>query len=94
MGIKQDEIKATEVLIRTPTKTLIVRNPTVAKINMMGQESLQVSGTIEEIEEAPAISDEDIDAVIQQANCSRKEAEHALKETGGDIAAAILRLQS
>ena len=48
LGIKQEEIDALEVIIKTPTKNLIIRNPHVSRINMMGQETLQVSGEIEE----------------------------------------------
>ena len=49
MGIKQEEIPATEVIIKTPDKDLIIRNPQVTKVIAMGQETLQISGTIEEI---------------------------------------------
>ncbi len=94
MGIKQEEIDATEVIIRTEKKTFLIRNPKVAKINMMGQESFQVIGKIEEIEQAIGINDGDIEAVIMQANCSRDEAKNALEQSEGDIAAAILKLQS
>ena len=94
MGIKQQEIDATEVIIKTKDKTLLIRNPQVSKVNMMGHESFQVVGNVEEVEEASPISDEDIDAVIQQANCSQEEAKSALESTEGDIAAAILKLQS
>ena len=94
MGIKQEEIDASEVIIRAAGKSLVIRNPQVAKITMMGQESFQVSGKVEEMEEPPQISDEDVQAVVQQANCSEQEARNALQESEGDIAAAILRLQS
>ena len=94
MGIKQEQIDATEVIIRTTGSTLIIRNPQVAKINMMGQESFQVVGRVEEVDDAPAISDEDVQAVVQQANCSEEEAKSALEGSKGDIAAAILKLQS
>ncbi|HIH91218.1 TPA: nascent polypeptide-associated complex protein [Candidatus Woesearchaeota archaeon] len=94
MGIKQQEIDATEVVIRTTGKTLVIRSPQVVRINMMGQDSFQVSGRVEEADEAPQISGEDVQAVVQQANCSEEEAKKALEESGGDIAAAILKLQS
>ncbi len=94
MGIQQQDIDATEVLIKTSGKTIRVTNPQVAKINMMGQQTFQVSGTIEEIDESPSISDDDISAVVSQANCSEQEAKQALESTSGDIAEAILKLQS
>lgn len=89
MGIKQDEIEATEVIIKTKEKNLIIRNPHVTKVNMMGQESLQISGDIEE----ESIPEEDINIVAEQAKVSKKEAEKALKECNGDIAEAILKLK-
>ena len=56
---------------------------------MMGQESLQISGEIEE----EGIPEEDIKIVAEQAKVSEKEAEKALKESNGDIAEAILKLK-
>jgi nascent polypeptide-associated complex subunit alpha len=94
MGIQQQTIDATEVLIRTSGKTIRISKPQVAKINMMGQQTFQIAGNIEEIDETPPISEEDIAAVVQQANCSAEEAKHALEESEGDIAQAILKLQS
>ena len=94
MGIQQQDIDATEVLIKTSGKTIRVSNPQVAKINMMGQQTFQISGTIEEIDEALSITGDDIAAVVSQANCSEEKAKEALEETSGDIAEAILKLQS
>ncbi len=95
MGIKQTEIEATEVVIRTPTKDLIIENPQVLKVDMMGQESLQITG---KIKEAPRkleleISEDDIQTVSSQAKVSKEKAKKALEETKGDIAEAILLLQ-
>lgn len=94
MGIQQVDIDATEVLIKTTGKTIRISNPQVAKINMMGNQTFQVSGQIEEIDETPEITNDDIAAVVSQANCSEGEAKKALEETSGDIAEAILKLQS
>lgn len=95
MGVKQEEIEATEVVIRTPTKDIIVENPQVMKVNMMGQESLQITGNLRE---APRkleleISEEDIQTVAEQAKVSKDKAKKALLESKGDIAEAILSLQ-
>ena len=94
MGIQQQDIDATEVLIRTAGKTIRISNPQVAKVNMMGQQTFQVSGKIEEIDETPEITTDDVSAVVAQANCSEEEAKKALEESSGDIAEAILKLQS
>ncbi|HLC66480.1 MAG TPA: nascent polypeptide-associated complex protein [Candidatus Nanoarchaeia archaeon] len=93
MGIKQEDIPATEVIIRTADKELVITDPQVAKIKMMGQESFQISGQVHERVKTVEMSAEDIQAVVDQAGCTAEEAEQALKNAGGDIAAAILTLQ-
>jgi nascent polypeptide-associated complex subunit alpha len=92
MGIKQEEIDATEVIIKTHDKELVIRNPHVAKVNMMGQESLQITGSIEERDLKP-YKEEDVKTVMEQANCSEKEAKEALEKSKGDLAEAILSLK-
>src|SRR3989344_9506989 len=65
MGIKQEEIQATEVIIKTPNgNDLVIRNPQVSKVNAMGQESLQIIGNIEEL--PSQISEEDVQTVVSQ----------------------------
>ena len=95
MGIQQTDIPATEVIIRTPDKELIITDPQVAKVNMMGQETLQITGTIHERELStePDINEDDIKTVMEQANVSEDEAKAAIQENGGDLAAAIMSLQ-
>ena len=48
MGIKQDEIEASEVIIKTPEKNLIIKNPSVTKVDMMGQKTFQIIGEVTE----------------------------------------------
>ena len=92
MGLKQEEIDAEEVVISCKHKKIIVRNPQVTKINMMGQETLQITGDIEE-EEVSGFKDEDIHIIMEQSGCNREEAKMAL-EKEKDIAAAILSLNN
>lgn len=87
MGVKQEEIAAREVIIKTDNKNLIIKNPSVTKVNMMGQESLQVVGEIEE-----AFSEEDIKTIMEQTNSSLEQAKKAL-EKEGDLAKAIMSLK-
>lgn len=96
LGIRQEEIDAEVVIIKTHDKDFVIRNPKVSKVNMMGQETFQVVGSIEEIEkEAKAdISEDDIDTIIEQANCTREEAIGALEGSNGNLAEAILKLQT
>lgn len=90
MGLKVEEIKAKKVVIETEDGTkLVFENPQVMKTSMQGQVAYQIVGTPKVEEE---IREEDVELVMQKTGASREEAERALKETGGDIAEAILRL--
>jgi len=95
MGIQQVEIPATEVIIKTVDKDIYVLNPSVLKVNMMGQETLQISGQLREqkrVAAAQDISEEDIKTVMEQAKVSKEKALNTLKETDGDLAEAIMKL--
>ncbi len=95
MGIKSENIEANEVVIRCADKEIVITNPVIQKVNMMGQYSFQISGEITEHsvdEDAPKYTDDDIQMVMNQTNCTKSEAEDALKETEGDLAEAILIL--
>jgi len=88
MGVKQEEIEAKEVIIKCEDKNLVIRNPSVSKVNVAGQESLQITGEIEEEKS------DDVKTVIEQTDCSEEEAKEALEKSDGDLAAAILALKS
>ena len=90
MGVKQEEIPAFEVIIKGPGKDLIIKNPSVMKVDMMGQESFQISG---DVVESSGISDEDVRTVAEQAEVLEDEARKALEETKGDLAEAIIKLK-
>ena len=95
LGIRQEEIDVQEVIIRTPDKNIIIKNPHVSKVNMMGQETFQVSGEITEIDNSAAeINEDDIATVMEQTNCTREEALEALEQSSGNLAEAILKLQN
>ncbi len=91
MGIKSEELDASKVTIELKDGTrLAVFEPTVVQIEMQGEKSFQVSGKVHEELDA---GEEDIKMVMEAAGCSREEAQIALRETGGDIAEAIIRLK-
>ena len=94
MGIQQQDIDAQEVIIRLADKDIIISNPQVAKVNMMGQESYQVSGTAREVTRSstPDIKEEDIKTVMEQTGKTHDEALDAIKAANGDLAEAILTL--
>lgn len=96
LGIKQEEIDAELVIIKTADKDLVIKNPQVSKINMMGQETIQVVGSITEVDrnEKIEINEGDISTVMEQTSCTKKEATGALEEAKGNLAEAILKLQN
>lgn len=93
MGMNVTNIDAEEVVIRTADKDIIIENPQVSKIKVMGQETFQITGG-EISERAREDADEDdVDMVADQAGVSREEAREMLRETEGDIAQAIMKLK-
>ncbi len=95
MGIKQVEIDAEEVIIRTKDKEIVITNPSVSKVNMMGQETYQITGQEEErsLSTEPTISEEDVKTVMDQTGKTEEECRKALEESSGDLAEAILSLK-
>ena len=96
LGIQQTDIPAKLVIIKTEDSEIIIHNPSVAKVNIMGQETFQISGDIEEKElsSAPDISPDDIKAVMDQTGVDEQTAKDAIEEAQGDLAQAILDIQS
>ncbi len=103
MGIKQVEIPASEVIIKTDEKEIVITDPQVSKVNMMGQQTYQVIGEAEERPLTPEtstepkeleISDEDVQTVVDQTGVDKQTVLEKIKEHQGDLAAAILALKS
>ena len=95
MGMKMEDLNGvTEVIIRFEDKELIIDNPNVSLMNVMGQETYQVEGNAREVELEYEIEipDEDIEMVANSANVSEDEARQALEECKGDLAEAIMKL--
>ena len=95
MGMTMDELKdVREVIIRFDEKELIIENPSVSVMNVMGSESYQVEGKAREVELEYEIEipEEDIEMVATSAGVSKQEAQNALEESKGDLAEAILNL--
>jgi len=92
MGIKQEEIPASRVIIEKPDGKIFIENPSVARISMHGQESFQISGDIKEEPVLEESSEEDIKILIEKTGVTREQAEKTLEETEGDLAEAIMKL--
>ena len=109
MGIEQKDVPdVEEVIIRFADKEWVITKPQVLMIKQAGSESFQIAGDKRERPRtgesggAPAVTEEppeieipveDAALVASQAGVSIDKATEALKETDGDLAAAILRLK-
>ncbi len=106
MGIEQNELKGVkEVIIRFEDKEWQIANAQVMVIKQAGNESYQVSGNkiergltsggeVTEVAESEIeIPVEDAALVAGQTGVDIETAIETLKETGGDLAAAILKLR-
>jgi nascent polypeptide-associated complex subunit alpha len=92
-GITQQEIDAEEVIIKCSEKEIVVKNPSVIKVNLMGEDTFQITGNIVERNKTYEPDENDIKIVIEKTGVSRERAANALKENNGDLASAILSLQ-
>lgn len=99
MGMKTETIDAVEVVIKTKGGKVLVRDPSVTKIDMKGQEILQVQGEIVEGKQGEAeeeqktdFDEEDVKTVMEQTGASEEDARAALEEED-DLAMAIMRLK-
>jgi nascent polypeptide-associated complex subunit alpha len=108
MGIEQKDLEGvTEVIIRFKDKEWVLPKPQVAVIKQTGTESYQVSGNKTErgltgrqaeTEITPLVKEieipiEDAALVAGQAGVDIETAKEALRNTEGDLAAAILKLR-
>jgi len=106
MGMSMDSVgDVTQVIIKTSIKDILIDQPEVAIMQMGGQKIFQVAGgTVTErapqeettgVPKAnPVVSEEDAQLVADQTGKSLEEARRALEECEGDLAKAILLLQS
>jgi nascent polypeptide-associated complex subunit alpha len=104
MGMNMDSVPDVEqVIIKTVSKYITIEQPEVAILEMQGQKIFQVIGG-KLTEKAPertaasvsktSVSEADVQLVADQTGKSVDEAREALEECEGDLAKAILLLQS
>jgi len=99
MGLNMEQIEGVqEVIIKTNSKEITIKEPEVSILQVQGQKVFQIAGgeVTEKVAERkmPGIGEEDIRLVADQTGRSLEEARRALEESGGDLAKAILLLQS
>ena len=100
----------TRVIIQSPGKEIVIEQPTVTSINVQGQKMYQVlggkaverapqaavtQGAAPAIEKPPVqVPEEDVLLVAQQAKVTMDKARETLIKCDGDLARAILMLQT
>ena len=100
MGMNMGEMpEVEEVIFKTSNKEIVVENAQVAVIDMGGQKIFQVTGQVTEraLEGDAAsveIPEEDAQLVADQTGKSLEDAKRALETSNGDLAKAILLLQT
>jgi nascent polypeptide-associated complex subunit alpha len=100
MGMNMGEMPdVQEVIFRTIDKEIVVENAQVAVIDMGGQKIFQVTGDVNEraLESQTvkvSIPEEDAQLVADQTGKSIEDAKRALEASDGDLAKAILLLQT
>jgi nascent polypeptide-associated complex subunit alpha len=98
MGLSMDAVPDVEqVIIKTSSKEIVIEEPEVAVMNVQGQKMFQVAGgriTEKTVKRKLAVPEEDVRLVADQTGKSLEEARKALEECEGDLAKAILFLQS
>jgi len=100
MGMNMGEMpEVEEVIFRTSSKEIVVENAQVAVIDMGGQKIFQVTGEVSEraLEGQVAgaiVAEEDVQLVADQTGKSMEDAKRALESSDGDLAKAILLLQT
>jgi len=110
MGMNMNELSDIKrVILQGDNKEIVIEGPQVTSINVQGTKMYQVAGgreterkagTAPGVEAAPVekeplvLPEEDILLVAQQANVSMEKARAALENSDGDLAQAIIKLQT
>ena len=81
-----------DIVIIEGEKRIVIENPKVVHISVMGQETFQIIGKPRE-EEKEQFSEEDVKFVMERTGASEEDVKVALIRSEGDIAKAILALK-
>lgn len=93
MGIDINEVEnVEEVVIRTSEKDIIFKDAEVTIMDARGMKTYQVVGTPQEVPREAKIPEDDVKLVMEQTGKNEADARNALRESKGDIAAAIMKL--
>jgi nascent polypeptide-associated complex subunit alpha len=108
MGMKMDELgDIKRVILQSDKREIVIEGPQVTSIHVQGTKMYQIAGGHETEQKSTAaetpvteekapleIPEEDILLVAQQANVSIDVARRTLEENDGDLAQAIIKLQT
>jgi len=90
LGMKVDNVSASQVIIKTDEGDIIVDEPQVIKTTMKGQVMFQVSGNVKE----KSFSDEDVKLIMEQTGVDdEKKIKELLQQNNGDVAKTIMQLK-
>jgi len=93
LGMNMDQIEdVKEIVIVTKKGKYVFDHAEVTAMTMQGVTTYQIAGEPKFEPAAPDIPDDDVQLVADQTGASIDTAKSTLVETGGDIAAAILKL--
>lgn len=109
MGMQMEELRdVTHVILQSPRKEIVIEGASVTAINVQGQKMYQIAGgktternprvTQQDVstseKPAPIVPEEDVLLVAQQANVTMDKARDTLVRCEGDLARAILTIQT
>ncbi len=100
LGIEVSMVSGVKrVIIELEEKDIVIENPQVTVVNFKSQKIYQVVPGTEKVVEAPKevsveISEDDVKFIVEQTGVTPEEARQALIEAGGDIAQAIMIIES
>ena len=88
MNVKN--IDAKEVIIKTDNGNIIISDPEVMVVDMMGKDVYQITG---DISGKKGSNEEDIKMVMEHTGKDRQTVEKKLEELNNDLAKAIMELK-
>lgn len=93
LGMEMEQLEGVKkIVITTGEGEYVFDEAEVVLVTMQGVTTYQITGTPVFKPGKTAISDEDVNLVVEQTGTTQERARATLAETGGDIAEAIMRL--
>jgi len=83
-------VPADRVVITSSEKDIVINDPEVMIVNMMGRDVYQISGNVSE---RTPVRDEDVQTVMEKTGKDRETVVRKLEELDNDLARAIMELK-